>query len=120
MITLRKMTARDMVKNSLYIIPKFFGVVVVKDGRDIGSGSVVWGDGGLAYLCLEITDELRQYPIFMVKTAKSLIEGATLSGELFTIEDKEEPTAPRFLEFLGFKPTGEVKDGERILSWRKS
>lgn len=109
-----------MVKQSRLILPKFFGVVVVSDeGKDIGSGSVVWGIKGRPYLSLEITDELRQKPVFMVKAAKQLIAQAIEEdGELFTIEDKDEPTSPRFLSFLGFVPTGEEIQGERVLKWQ--
>jgi hypothetical protein len=116
--SLRPMRATDMVKQTKYVIPQFFGVVVVLEGRDIGSGSIVWGDDGRAYLCLEITEELRQKPVFMVKVARDLIAAAIkANGELFTIEDKEEPTSERFLAFLGFTPTGESRDGERVLQW---
>lgn len=121
MPSLRRMRAADMVKQSKFTLPRFFGVVVVSDdGREIGSGSVVWGIKGRPYLSLEITDELRQKPVFMVKAAKQLIEQAIEeAGEVFTIEDKDEPTAPRFLSFLGFVPTGENVQGERVLKWQR-
>ncbi len=115
------MRARDMVKESRYILPKFVGVVVMNEGRDIGSGSVVWGDGDRPFLCLRISDELRRFPVFMVKTARQLI-AATMqaAGELYTVEDKDEPTSRRFLEFLGFVDTGETINGERVLKWQRS
>lgn len=117
---LRKMRAVDMVKISKIVLPKFFGVVVMMDDCEIGSGSIVWGDEDRAYLCLEITEKLRQKPIFMVKTAKDLINAALEVGvELFSVESAKELTSKRFLEFLGFKPTGELKNGERVLKWQK-
>ena len=119
--TLRKMRAVDMVKLSKIVLPKFFGVVVMMDGSEIGSGSIVWGDEGRAYLCLENTEKLRRKPIFMVKTSKDLIGAALEAGvELFSVEAANEPTSKRFMEFLGFKPTGELKNGERVLKWQQS
>lgn len=117
----RPMRRTDMVKESRFIVPKFVGVVVMHEGRDIGSGSIVWGDDDRPYLSLRITDELRKFPVFMVKTARKLIEATIqVNGELYTLEDKEEPTAPRFLEFLGFVDTGETIQGERVLKWQRS
>lgn len=119
--TLRKMRAVDMVKLSKITIPKFYGVVVVDDGEEIGSGAIVWGDGGRAYLCLEITERLRQKPVFMVRTAKALINAAKETGvELYSVEAVSEKTSERFMSFLGFKPTGETKNGERVLKWQQS
>lgn len=109
------MRATDMVKQSKYIMPQFYGVVAEMDGEEIGSCSIVWGVKGRAYLSLESTDKLKQKPVFMIKTVRKLIEGATRSGELYTIEDKDESTSKRLLEFLGFKPTGEDIEGDRVL-----
>jgi hypothetical protein len=114
------MRASDVVKQSKFVLPKFFGVVVLEGDREIGSGCVVWGVKNRPYLSLEITPELRTNPIFMVKAARQLIkEAIEEAGELFTIEDKDEPTAPRFLSFLGFEPTGEEIQGERVLKWQR-
>lgn len=117
--TLRRMRARDMVKLSRYIVPKFVGVVVMLGEQEIGSGSIVWGDGNRPFLSLEITEELRKRPVFMVKVAKQLIEAGTMDGDLYVLEDKDEPTSKRFLEFLGFKPTDEEINGERVLKWQR-
>jgi uncharacterized protein (DUF736 family) len=118
---LRVMRATDMVRFTRYALPKFYGVVVMMDGAEIGAGAIVWGDKGRAYLCLEISDALRKKPIFMTKVAHSLIAGATSGGgELFTVEDAEEPTSPEWLSRLGFVDTGEKIGKERVLSWRKS
>lgn len=120
MLETRKMRARDMVRFSRYVLPKFFGEMVMNDGREIGAVAIVWKDTR-AFLCLEITDELRRFPVFLVKIGHRFINAAIAAGcELFTLEDKEEVTSKRFLEFLGFADTGEVIDGERVLQWRKS
>lgn len=119
MITLRPMKNRDMARLAKYQLPKFFGVVFVEDGKDIGSGAVVF-DQGRALLSLEITDELRQKPLQIIKVGKKLIEGATQNGgELFAVQQDDEPTAGRLLGFLGFKPTNEMKNGGRIYQWQR-
>lgn len=109
------MRARDVVKFTKICVPQFFGVVAVEDGEDIGHCAIIWGDKGRPYMCLEITEKLRQKPVFMVKVAKDVINAAIQSGELFALEDKEEPTSQRLLAFLGFRDTGEVMNGERVL-----
>ena len=122
MLETRRMRARDMAEQAKYVLPKFYGEVVVKDGRDIGSVSIVWmPHDRRPFLCLQITDELRKAPVFLVKIGKRFIAAAmSTEGQLFTLEDKEEPTSRRFLEYLGFKPTGETIEGERVLTWQKS
>jgi hypothetical protein len=110
-----------MARMAKYALPQFYGVVGVLDGKDIGAGAIVWGDGRRPYLCMEITDTLRAHPIFMHRVAKSLIKAAlAVCGELYTIESADEPTAQRWLQQLGFVPTGEFINGERLLTWQKS
>ncbi len=117
MPSLREMRPTDVVKYTKYCVPKYYGVVVVEDGKDIGAGAVVWGDGNRAFLSLEITPELRKHPVFMHRVAKSLTKAGSKTGELYTIEDSGEPTAPKWLERLGFRPTGELMNGERVLRY---
>ena len=114
--SLRRMTAMDVVRIVKVAVPKFYGVVAVLNGKDIGSAVIVWGDKERFYLCLEITDALREKPVFMFKVAKSLVKaGVAATGELYAIEQADEPTAPKLLERLGFKPTDELANGERVL-----
>lgn len=118
-VSLRTMRATDMVKYSRYVLPRFYGVVVMRGTREIGAGAIVWGDKGRPYLSLEITEELRGLPIFMTKVAKSLIKAALVAGgEIYTIEDSGEPTSARWLERLGFRPTDERINGDRL--WHQS
>ena len=120
MPSLREMRPTDVVKFSKYCVPKYVGVMVVEDGKDIGAGVIVWGDGNRAFLSLEISDELRKHPAFMHRVAKGLVKAGAETGELYTIEDADEPTAPKWLERLGFRPTGELINGERVLKWQPS
>ena len=116
MIETREMRPTDVVKFSRFCVPKFYGVVFVEDGKDIGAGAIIWGDGDRPFLCLEITERLRTQRVLMHRTAKNLIAATVKAcGEVFTIEDKDESTSPKWLERLGFVPTGESIKGERVL-----
>lgn len=110
-----------MVKQSRYVLPKFYGELILQDGQEIGSVSIIWADGKRPFLCLQITEKLRKLPVFLVKIGKRFIAAAMeTEGQLFTLEDKDEPTSRRFLEFLGFADTGERINDERVLTWQKS
>ena len=114
-LRLREMRARDMVKHSRYIVPRFFGVVAELDGKEIGAAAIVIGVGQRPFLSLEITDELRRFPVFMHRTARDLTAaGVSQLGELYAIESASEPGAGRWLQRLGFAPTEEFIGGERV------
>jgi hypothetical protein len=118
---LRLMRARDMVRFSRYTVPRFAGVVAEIDGREIGAAAIVIGIGGRPFLSLEISEELRRFPVFMHRTARRLVEiGVSQLGDLYAIEDTDEAGAGRWLERLGFVPTEEFIEGERVYSWRPS
>lgn len=111
------MRARDMVKFSRYTVPRFAGVVAEIDGEEIGAAAIVIGVGGRPFLSLEITDKLRRFPVFMHRTARQLTDlGVSQLGELYAIEDTRETGAGRWLQRLGFVPTDERIDGERVYS----
>lgn len=119
--TLRKARAQDVIRFSKWSVPRFVGVVAELDGQFIGSGVVVWGDKNRPILCLEITEELRKRPVFLHKTTLDLMHAVASSVDvLYTMQSRNEPTAGRWLERLGFKDTGETVNGERLLSWRNS
>jgi len=120
MLSLREMRPTDLVKYTKLCVPKYMGVMVIEDGKDIGAGCIVWGDKNRAYLSLEITPELRKHPAFMHRVAKNLVKAGAETGELYTIESADESTAAKWLERLGFRPTGELMNGERLLQWRPS
>lgn len=104
-----------MVKHSRYTVPRFAGVVAELDGQEIGAAAIVIGIGNRAFLSLEITDTLRRFPIFMHRTARQLTEaGVSQLGRLYAIESAKEPGAGKWLERLGFVPTEELIDGERV------
>lgn len=120
----RDMRARDMVKLSRHTLPRFYGEVVLHEGREIGAVSVIFIEE-MKYrplLCLDITPELRKFPKFLVQIGRRFIREAVEEyGEILTAEEAEgEPTAKRFLEFLGFADTGDTLNGRRVLKWQKS
>lgn len=119
--SLRLMRARDMVKHSRYVVPRFAGVVAEIEGREIGAAAIVIGIGNRPFLSLEITEDLRRFPVFMHKTARQLTDvGVSQLGELYAIESSREPGAGRWLRRLGFLPTDERIDGERVYKWHQS
>ena len=120
----REMRARDMVKLSRHMLPRFYGEVVLHEGKEIGAVSVIFIEE-MKYrplLCLDITPELRKFPKFLVQIGRRFIKDAVAEyGEILTAEEADgEPTAKRFLEFLGFADTGETLNGRRVLKWQWS
>ena len=112
---LRDMRARDMVKLSRYTVPRFAGVIVELGDEEIGAAAIVIGIGGRPFLSAEISDKLRRFPVFMHRTARWITElGVSQLGELYAIENTDEITADRWLRRLGFVPTDERIEGERV------
>jgi hypothetical protein len=112
---LRDMRAVDMVKHSRWTVPKFAGVVAELEGQEIGCGCIVIGHQGRPFLSLQITDELRRFPTFLHRVALKLTRaGVTQLGTIYAIADNDEPGADKWLRRLGFTPTDEVINGERV------
>ncbi len=119
--SLRPARARDIVRFSKYVLPRFVGLIGEVDGRFVGAAVVVWGDKGRPFLCFEITPELRKHPKFIHQTALAVINAVAPNVDfLYTMESSSEPTANRWLRRLGFHDTGEALNGERVMIWRKS
>ena len=117
-LRVREMRARDMVKHSRYIVPRFFGLVAELDGREIGAASIVIGHSNRPFLSLDMAEELRRFPLLMHRLAKQMVAaGVSQLGELYAIEAKAEPKAERWLLRLGFRPIGEKINGERVFKW---
>lgn len=115
--SLRQMRARDMVRYSRYVVPRFAGVVAELDGKEIGAAAIVIGDKGRPFLSMEMTDALRRFPKFMHRTAKQLTDaGVSQLGALYAIESQKEPGAGKWLHRLGFVPTDELIGGERVFA----
>jgi hypothetical protein len=113
------MRAKDVVKFSRFYVPRFIGYVAEREGEFLGAVCIVWGKNDRAFLCLELSDEIRRRPILMNRYGKMMIKAAHQAGtELYTIESSAEPSAPRWLQRLGFRPTDELQGLERIWRWQ--
>ena len=98
----------------------FVGVVAEHDGEVIGAGWVVWGDENRAWLCFEGDAKIKAHKALIARWSLRLVRAAKAAcDELYTIEDRSELKGSRWLQWLGFRDTGEVRQGNRILKWQK-
>ena len=64
--------------------------------------------------------EIRAHKALVIRWSQRLVTAAQqVCDELFTIEDQAELQGSRWLEWLGFADTGEVRQGNRVLKWQK-
>lgn len=119
-LSLREARPTDVVKYARFASPRFFyGLIAEKDGERIGAGIIVWGDKNRPFLCLDISPELRKHKMVMHRIGSGLAKaGAKACKKLYTIQDKDEPTASRWLAQLGFIQTDEQINGEWV--WLRS
>lgn len=119
MVSLREARARDVVKVTKYLLPpQFVGVVAEDEGETIGIGLILWLNKR-PFVTLDITDRLRAMPRLLHRVGVTLVKaGSQHCEELFVMEDSREPTANRWLSRLGFRDTGEIIAGERVLKWK--
>lgn len=87
--------------------PTLRGWVAVNDGKIVAA----WGFMlilGRWYLFMDLSNEVRPFKKFILKTAKeSLIEAAKMGiKRLHAYWDKSEPTGARFMEHMGFVDRG--------------
>lgn len=116
--SVREARPSDVAKFSPFMLPvRFAGVAVEEAGEVIGIGIIVAAKGR-AYLTMGWTDALKAHPFLIHRTTLMVIGWAKKVGlALHTIEQSDEPGAPRWLAKLGFKDTGERLNGERVLLW---
>jgi hypothetical protein len=108
------MRYRDMARFSRYYLPDdFVGWVGEQDGAIVGAVCIVFLDRPI--LCFEMTPGLRSERFLLHRWAKMMIRaGLQACGELWTQQASDEPTAERWLRRLGFLPTDEYRNGERL------
>lgn len=96
-----------------YTLLAYVGVV---DGEVIGLGGVAFVQGR-AIAFFDITDELRQMPVFLTKTALTVLRRARQLGHrhIFCGPEPGEPRARPWLERIGFKDIG-----NGVLEWQPS
>ncbi len=77
----------------------FRGIAVREDGLTIALAGV-YNYAGKRVVFSDLKDSARKYRKSTLKIAKEYLSG--LRGELYAVCSDTEPTAPRFLEHLGF------------------
>ena len=120
-LIVREARPTDVRKFCRIVAPLWFiGVVAESDGDVLGAGWVVWGDGNRAWVCFEGDVEIRAHKVLVIRWSQRLVRAAQqVCDELFTIEDQTELQGSRWLEWLGFADTGEVRQGNRVLKWQR-
>ena len=122
MITVRPARPTDVQRFCKYLAPRWFiGVVAENElNKVVGAGWIVWGDKGRAWLCFEGDEDIRQYKSHIARWSRRLVFAAqSVLDEIYTIEDPEDLRGSRWIEWLGFEPTGEMVKGMRVLKWQK-
>lgn len=122
MIRIRQARPTDAQRFCRIVAPAWFVGTVAENeaGEVIGAGWIVWGDQNRAWVCFEGGEEIRAYRQHIARWSLKLVRAAqAVCDELYTIEDQEDLRGSRWLEWLGFRPTGEMKHGLRVLKWQK-
>lgn len=122
MLTVREARPRDVQKFCRIVAPVWFIGVIAEDeaGDVIGAGWVVWGDENRPWVCFEGDGRIKAHKALIGRWSVRLVRAAqAVCSELYTIEDRSELNGSRWLEWLGFRDTGEIRHGNRILKWQK-
>ena len=122
MLTVREARPSDVQKFCRIVAPMWFIGVVAEDetGVIIGAGWVVWGDENRPWVCFEGGSGTKAHKTLIARWSARLVRAAQAAcDELYTIEDCSELNGSRWLEWLGFRDTGEVRQGNRVLKWQK-
>jgi len=113
--------ARDLVKHTKYMLPAHFIGVVAEDAGEVkGAGWIIFDDDGVGWVCFEGDRDVLARKTMIARASKRLVGAAQeVCDELRTLEQADWLNGSRWLSWLGFKPTGEVRDGMRVLEWQK-
>lgn len=117
-LEIRPMRYRDMARFSPRYLPDdFVGLVGETDGDLVGAVCILVLDRPI--LCFEITPALRNRRFLLHRMAKMMVRaGLSAFDQLWTQQDLSEPTSERWLRRLGFSPSDEYRNGERL--WQQS
>jgi len=91
--------------------------VMVKDDQLLGYGGVLYGDFPQAFM--NLTPEALEWPVLLAKSARAFRRVLDQHETVFAIADHNYPTAPRFLEWIGFEPAGYF-EGRRLYRWHST
>lgn len=118
-VKIRAITRRDIehFNNGERYSNSLRGLAVEKEGELLAIAGVMHS----AYLQVfsSMTDEMRKYPVMILKTAKRLLHiMETYNQPLYALASEQEPTSEQFLKHLGFEFLNENEDG-RYYIWHK-
>jgi hypothetical protein len=88
---------------------------MVKDDDLLGYGGVLYGSFPEAFMSL--TPEALNWPILLAKSARAFRRVLNQHETVFAIADHNYPTAPRFLEWIGFEQVGNF-EGRKLYRWQ--
>ena len=115
----RRARAVDIQKLVRFMVPdRFIGNVVEKDGEYMGMGFIVWSRDDKAFVFFDVADVGRKHKMTIMRWSLKFLDAAkSLHPELYTLQDPNEPTAEKWITWLGFQYTGEVLKGHRVWKW---
>lgn len=117
-LSIRPMRNRDFARFAKRLVPDFVGYIAEMDGEEIGAGAIVW-QSGRPFLCFDPKEALLKMPVRLHRFAKKFIAAAIkANGELYTVETANEPRAGKWLRCLGFCPTDEILNGQKVWKWQ--
>lgn len=111
----------DVQKRLKYMVPDdFVGYVVEEDGQFMGMGWVTWSRDGKPYVFFEVADHARKYKYRIGRWSVRLLSAVkAVCDEVYTIEDTSEEGSTKWIEWLGFRDTGEKVKGLRVMKWQQ-
>lgn len=88
------------------------------DGRFAAAGGFDYRDNGEVMAWCKVTREVKQHRMAFIKACIDLFAAARVAGHerILAVASPIIPTAPDFLERLGFKEVGE-RYGMRLFAW---
>ena len=95
------------------------GVVLRADNEPIAIGGV-FTKGGVAIGFSEIKDGISRPKKHIIKAALEVQKLLGKYPQVRAFANADEQSAPRFLEYLGFKPTGEHTANGDVYLWKRS
>lgn len=116
------MTSADLTRLGLAIDAEWLGLCGERRGAIVGYALVFWPAGspeGLIYLYM-LSSSAR--PWWLPIAARRFLDQVAAETELETLAtypDNAVPGARRWLEWLGFEPTGEIFEESRDEVWVK-
>jgi hypothetical protein len=81
----------------------------------LGYGGVLYG--GFPEAFMNLKPEALDWPVLLAKSVRRFRRVLSKHEKVFAIADDKYPTAPRLLEWIGFKHVGEY-EGRGLYQWQ--